>query len=101
MASYNIRANSHAAKFRLGLYLTGSKDLLAGPSNAGLAEPGHSTAISLNQITLSLLATHTNLDTLVVMETLGMLVSEIGEVFLRAHHNYEEIALAKRTSEGK
>lgn len=95
MASDNVHANSHGANYRLGLHLSGTNDLLAGPSNAGLADPGHSTAISLNQITLSLLATRTNLDTLVVMKILGILVPEIGEAFLRAHHQYEAIALAK------
>ncbi len=95
MASDNVHANSHGANYRLGLHMTGTKDLLAGPSNAGLADPGHSTAISLNKITLSLLATRTNLDTIVVIKTLGMLVPEIGEAFLGAHHQYEAITLAR------
>ena len=39
-------ANSHGAHFRLGLHSSQQeKMLLAGPSNLGLADPGHSKAI--------------------------------------------------------
>ena len=99
MASDNVHANSHGANYRLGLHLSREKVLLAGPSNAGLADPGHSTAISLNQITITLLATRVSLDNIVVMNILGNLVPEIGKLFLESHHEYEAITLGKKELE--
>jgi hypothetical protein len=46
MASHNVHANPKGVFFKLGL-LPDSQMLLAGPSNAGLADPGHGAAISL------------------------------------------------------
>ena len=51
--------------------------LLAGPSNSGLAEPGQGTATSLGRITVALLETKTNMDTLVASTILMMLMDEI------------------------
>ena len=70
MASDNVHPNSHGVYFRLSLSQWQSYVLLAGPSNMGLADPGHSTAISLNQVTTALLVTRSSLDCLVVMEVL-------------------------------
>ena len=65
MASDNTHANAHGAYYRLGSSLETNEVLLAGPSNMGLANPGHSTAISLCQVTTALLTTKPNLDSLV------------------------------------
>jgi len=100
MASDNVHANSHGAYFKLGLHLIEEKVLLAGPSNAGLADPGHSTAISLNLVTLDLLNTRLSFDALVAMKMFTVFVDEIGESFLKAHHEYEAITLAKRNEHG-
>ena len=91
MASDNVHAGFHGAKFRLGLNdQQTNKMLLAGPSNAGLADPGHSTAISLGQITLALLLTDVNFDGLVIIYMLMNLGEEIGDAFLQAHRELEE-----------
>ncbi len=98
MSSYNVHANAKGIKFKLGLspniYL-----LLAGPSNAGLADPGHSTAISLNQITVALLKTRINFDRLLILQTMVKLSDEIGDVFISAHNYVESQTLLnlKRT----
>ena len=47
LASSNIHADSRGMYFRLGLSPSQEDVILAGPSNMGLADPGHSTAISL------------------------------------------------------
>lgn len=96
MASDNVHANSHGAVFRLGLYLAEEKVLLAGPSDARLVDPGHSTAISLNQVTTALLSTRTSLDSIVVSAMLTKLEREIGESFLQAHHQFEANTLEGR-----
>ena len=92
MASDNVHPNSHGAYFRLGLHSSKQeKILLAGPSNLGLADPGHSTAISLSQLTTSLLATESVLDCVVTMKILEELTDEIGEAFLKVHQELETL----------
>ena len=90
MASDNVHPNAHGASFRLGLGLTQQEEmLLAGPSNLGLADPGHSTAISLLQLTTALLATQSVLDCAVTTKILAELTDEVGEAFLMVHQELE------------
>ena len=89
MASDNVHANAHGAYYRLGLGLHSNEVLLAGPSNMGLADPGHSTAISLCQVTTVMLTTRPNLDAIVTSKILLTLEKEIGGAFLRAHRELE------------
>ena len=89
MASDNVHPNSHGAYFRLGLHSSQEDVLLAGPSNLGLADPGHSTAISLSQLTTTLLATETVLDCVVTMKILVELTDEVGEAFHKVHQELE------------
>ena len=90
MASINVHAGSHGAYFRLGQGLnTEDKILLPGPSTFGLADPGHATAISLCQTTVSLLTTRSTAPYLVVSRILMKLQDEIGEAFLEVHHQLE------------
>ena len=95
MASDNVHAHSHGASFRLGSTLHPSKLLLAGPSILGLADPGHSTVISLHQVTVNLFATDWNLDCLVVSKILSSLVTETGDAFLEVHRELEALAEAE------
>ncbi len=89
MASDNVHANVHSTYSKLGVMPQKGDVLLAGPSNAGLADPGHSAAISLHQVTLALLATKASFDAIVVMRILEDLVDEIGVAFLKAHRELE------------
>jgi len=90
LASHNVHANPKGVLFKLGL-LPGSENLLlAGPSNAGLADPGHLTAISLAQITTLLLTTRPNIDRLVICDILMKLEQETGDAFLAAHKALEQ-----------
>ena len=89
MASDNVHANAHGAYYRLGLHPKTTELLLAGASNSGLADPGHSTAVSLGQITTVLLATKPDLDGIVTMKVLQQLQGEVGEAFLQAHRDLE------------
>ena len=93
MASDNVHPNSHGAHFRLGLHSSQQDEvLLAGPSDVGLADPGHSTAISLLQITINLLATRSAFDCVVTMKILAELTDEVGEAFLKVHQALETLA---------
>ena len=92
MASDNVHPNSHGAYFRLGLHSSQEEEvLLAGPSNFGLANPGHSTAISLLQLTTTLLATESDLDCVVTMKILAELTNAVGEAFLKVHQELETL----------
>ena len=95
MASDNVHAHSHGTSFRLGSSLHPSKLLLAGPSTLGLADPGHSTVISLHQVTVNLFATEWNLDCIVVSKILASLVTETGDAFLAVHRELEALAEAE------
>jgi hypothetical protein len=88
MASHGIHANSKGALWNLGVI--GSSDmLLAGPSNAGLADAGHGAMISLNQVTVQLLSREPDIDEAITLVTLGRLVEMAGEAFLDAHEQLE------------
>ena len=92
MSSYNVHATPKGITFKLGL--SPNVDImLAGPSNAGLADPGHSTAISLNQITVALLKTRINLDRLLILQIMARLEDEIGSAFISAHDYVERQTL--------
>lgn len=84
MACQNVHANPRGIFFKLGLHSNSGEMLLAGPSNVGLADPGHSAALSLAQITTALLTHQPNLDRLVICKILMKLVDEIGMAFLDA-----------------
>ena len=84
LASHNVHANPKGIFKKLGL-MEGTHVLLSGPSNAGLADPGHSAAISLLQISTSLHRLVTNIDTIVALNMMSQLIPQIGEEFAKAH----------------
>jgi len=60
--------------------------LLAGPSNAGLADPGHGAALSLARVTAALSGLQQPmLDNNVALQMIVQLVDEIGAAFGQAH----------------
>ena len=92
LASNNVHANAHGTFYRRGLASHQGNIILAGPSNEGLAEPGHATAISLLQVTVALLGTEATIDSIVVLMVLGHLADEVGEAFLEVHRFVEKLS---------
>jgi hypothetical protein len=90
MASHNVHANPKGITFRLGLSKKDGDILLAGVSNRGLADPAHGTAVSLLQITSTILMTKPNIDTLARCRILMKLEKEIGEEFLKVHNKTKD-----------
>jgi hypothetical protein len=84
LASHNVHANPKGVFYKLGL-LGESDILLAGPSNAGLADPGHNTALSILQVSMALAQLHPTFDHNVAMLIMSTLVDEIGESLLESH----------------
>jgi hypothetical protein len=67
---------------------------LAGYTNAGLADPGHQSLISLQQATASLVGRRTHvptLDHLVQVRALMALTERAGDEFLRAHQRVDAL----------
>ena len=103
MANHNVHGNSHAAFFKLGVFEPDWPIHLAGPSNMGLADPGHGVALSLVHITGALAQTVLTLDTLTEWMVLDLLQHETGDAFLQAHKESEKIAqdkLRRRSADG-
>lgn len=83
-ASDNVHANVRATQVKLGLPNSPGM-LLAGSSDVGLADPGSGAAMSLLQLTNTLLTSRPNIDSLVICAILGRLEREIGTEFLKSH----------------
>jgi len=90
LASHNVHANPKGVMFRLGLLGNTSNILLAGPSNFGFTDPAQGTAISLGQITVTLLTIKPTIDNLVLSNVLLKFESEIGEEFFRVQKDIED-----------
>ncbi|QIG97717.1 MULTISPECIES: hypothetical protein [Bradyrhizobium] len=61
------------------------KVLLASPSNAGLADPGHATARSLMQVSSVLNMLNPTLDNLISVKMMFQLLTEITDNFQASH----------------
>lgn len=90
LASRNVHANPKGAFFRLGTL--GEEVLLAGPSNAGIADPGHNVALSLHQATAFLVSMRPSYDHLVAITVMERLTDEIGAMLLQSHKEVESAA---------
>jgi hypothetical protein len=88
MASHSVHANPKGVFFKLGL-IDEMELLLAGPSNAGLADPGQGAAISLLQASAPLFDLDSTVDNLVVLKVMVLLGEEIKRSFAEAHENLE------------
>lgn len=84
-ASQNVHASAKSIRTSLGTIDTTDDLLLVGSSDSGMADPGHSAAISLSQITTTLLNLAPNIDRTVMMKMISILSTEVGEAFLKAH----------------
>lgn len=90
LASHNVHANPKGAFFRLGTL--GDEVLLAGPSNAGIADPGHSVAVSLHQATAFLVSMRPSYNHLVAIKIMELITDEIGAALLQSHRKVESAA---------
>lgn len=91
LASHNVHANPKGVFVKLGL-LGDSGVLLAGPSNAGLSEPGQNAAISLTQVCSALGTLEPTMDTIMVLHILNKLTNEVCSAFHAAGEQLERDA---------
>jgi Family of unknown function (DUF5677) len=92
MASHNVHASSKGVFFKLGL-MGDARVLLAGPSNAGLADPGDRTAWSLAHISATVATLEPSLDNSMILQVIVPLMTEIGEFFFEEHKRLAEEVL--------
>lgn len=81
-ASQNIHADVMAIRYSLGLCEATEDILQVGPSDSGMTDPAHSTAISLSQLTCTTLFLSPNLDDVVAAKMLSTLSDEVGKAFI-------------------
>lgn len=87
----NVHSGPKSIRFKLGLFEKGSEVIiLAGPTNYGLADPGQSCAISLSQVTTTLLLSKPNYDRILVCAALQLYIDEICTSFVRIQKQLEE-----------
>jgi len=92
LACQNIHGAAKALFFRLGVpgAVQTFPITLAGPSNAGLADPGIETAQSIFQITTALLGgPNTSFENMVILKALEKMVCEAQKAFLDVHQELE------------
>jgi hypothetical protein len=93
MAGYGVHATAKGMVFDIGNITIDPNEprgLLAGASNAGLADPGHSTLLSLYQCTVTLLTSRSDVEALASLHTLKSFVDEAGQAFLDIHREILE-----------
>lgn len=99
MASHGVHANpkgiftSLTAIMPMGL-------LLSGPSNAGLADPGHATARSLTMVSSLLMTLSPTFDHQLGIRVMDLLCDEIGQDLLSAHKKLERAEERLRRKQG-
>jgi len=99
MASYNVHASPRGIYDRLGY--DAQQMIIAGPTNAGLTEPGQNAAFSLTLITHFLLREPYTMPDLISLRTLADLRDEIPPLFARAESklNRDEAKIQKASKE--
>lgn len=82
-ASQNVHTGSKAMRNRLALSETDEDILLVGQSDSGMTDPAHATAISLTQITATLLFLKPTIDHVIILEIIKDYSNEVGNTFLK------------------
>ena len=88
-ASQSVHA-TFKGTFRPDLLGAPPSTLLSGPSNAGLADPGHSAALSLLRITAEFATLTPLLDLQVATTMMAEITDEIGDALLKIHEQLAE-----------
>jgi len=105
LSSHGIHSGATGAIHIRGFY--GKSDtMLAGPSNAGLADPGNGALISLHQVTTALLlyggSNGPEPQDLLTLKAIANLLDQAQQAFLEIHHalEAEEAAIAALSNPG-
>ncbi|MGH9789011.1 MAG: DUF5677 domain-containing protein, partial [Candidatus Acidiferrales bacterium] len=94
LASHSIHPTATFARFNIGV-LGEQTRLLPGPSNYGLADPGHGALLSLGQLTTALLGYKPDLNLISQLPVMVFLTEYAGDAFLRVQRQIESEEAAK------
>ena len=94
LASNNVHADPKGVMFKLGVS-DPDKVLLAGPTVFGFTQAGHSTAISVCQITYALLSIKKTSEKYLTLKIMFTLVDEIGDAFAEVQGRLESERVSK------
>jgi hypothetical protein len=86
-ASQNVHSGSKGMRSRLGLCEAKEDILLVGQSNSGITDPAHATAISLFQITCTLLVLEPTIDHIVLMKIMDDYQEDVGSALMDVEKN--------------
>ena len=100
MASHGVHANPKGI-FTSLTSLMPTDTLLSGPSNAGLADPGHAAARSLTMVSGVLMSLSPKFDHQLGIRVMDLLSDEIGEDLLKAHKKLKRDEGQLRRKEGQ
>jgi Family of unknown function (DUF5677) len=89
MASHPIHAGPKNITFEIGL-MDHARVMLAGPSNAGLADPGQAMCVSLTQVTTAFLNQTPGVRHIVTLRVLLKLTDRASDALITAHRKLEE-----------
>jgi len=91
LSSNNVHADPKGVMFKLGTFgvSNAKKTILTGPSVFGFTEAGHSTAISMYQITYALLSIRETLEKYLILRIISNFENEIGEAFFGVQKQLE------------
>lgn len=96
LASRNVHADFRSMRSLFAMGKAAQDMLLVGPSNGGMVEPAHMTAITLTQITSVFLSAHFEeknelnfKDSLLFLSLLNKYKKDVGEEFLKCHNKKE------------
>ncbi|MEQ2352631.1 DUF5677 domain-containing protein [Pseudoalteromonas piscicida] len=89
-ASQNIHAGSKGTRSRLALSECHSDTLIVGPSDSGMADPAHATAISLMQSTITLLNTRPTIDHAILIDIVITSADEVGDIFFHLMNKHSK-----------
>jgi hypothetical protein len=97
MASHPVHAGPKGVAFDLGVGSSGDL-MLAGPSNRGLADPGHGMCVSLMQVTTSLVARHPKAGDAANLQVIQEVVDQASHALIRAQRELEADISAEQGS---
>lgn len=97
-ASQDIHAGYRDPQSLLGMSQAKQPGLLVGPSDSGMTDPAHRTAICLNWVTSAFLNAYADCDDdpfdtfsrVILLKTLGRLCKKVGDAFLEQESNIEK-----------
>lgn len=93
LSHHAVHSGSSGTVDIIDLHGQGGRFMLAGPSDAGLADPGQLSLIALHQVTCSFILnapTESTYEDLLVLKTISLLIDQASDAFFQGHLKGED-----------